>query len=239
VKAIQKRDLLVKEILKPMLKQAGFKTKKLNWWKELEDGYLFITMKNSIFNSPETGCSFCFQFSASYKGDIREKLENQWIYNQSDCIEEPEFLPYMGYLAPNRDGLRGYQIDGYRNGQPLDIPIEEIFVRVKEDFEIHILPHLTQIQCVRDFYNLKEMLRERQDTKENNLLNFYSMMHLLCCDEVNLQHAVQIYEGCLLPPEYIRSHYDWLDVIAHNSAFPQLDAREFIEKILLMHENFV
>lgn len=234
MKAVEKRDLLVKEIIKPMLKEAGFKTKKFNWWKELKDGYLFITMKNSMFNSPETGCSFSFQFSASYKSDICDKIENQWIYNQRDCMEEPEFLPHMGYLAPNRRGLCGYQIDGYRNNQPLDIPIEEIFTQIKEDFEIHILPHVTQIQEVQDFYDLKERLTKRQDTMENNLLNFYSLMHPLCCYEGNLPHAVQIYRDRALSPEYIRSHYDWLAVIARNSAFPELDAREFIETVITM-----
>lgn len=237
MKAVEKRDLLVKEILKPLLKEAGFKTKRLYWWKDLEDGRLFIYMKNSMFNSPETGCSFCFQFSASFKGDICEKIELQCINNQRDCIEERAFLPHEGYLSPNRAGLCGYQIDGYRNYQPLDIPIEEIFTQIKEDFEIHILPHLAQIQCVQDFYNLKEMLKKEQNTKENLLLNFYSLMHPLCCDEINLPHAIQIYKDRALPPEYIRSHYDWLAVIAHNSRFPDLDARGFIEKVIAMCES--
>lgn len=51
MKAIEKRDLLVKGVLKPLLKEAGFKTKKSIWWKELEDGYLFMYMKNSQFNT--------------------------------------------------------------------------------------------------------------------------------------------------------------------------------------------
>lgn len=233
MKAVQKRDLLVKEILKPMLKEAGFKTKKLNWWKELEDGYLFVSMKNSMFNSQETGCDFCFQFSASYKGDICEKIENQWIYNQRDCIEERAFLPHLGYLAPNRGGL-GYRIDGYRNYQLSDIPIEKIFTQIKEDFEIYILPHVIQIHCVRDFNDLKEKLRNSFGTKENRLLSFYSMMQSLCCDDGNLPHSVQIQKEYALTAEDIRSHYDWLAVIAHNSAFPETDARDFIEKVLLM-----
>lgn len=232
MKAVEKRDLLVKEILKPMLKEAGFKTKKMYWWKELKDGCLYIYMKNSMFNIPETGCSFCFQFSASYKGDICENVEYQCIRNQSNCMEERLFLPHMGYLEPNRNGLEGYRIDGYRNYQLADIPIEEIFTQIKNDFEIHILPHMTQIQCVQDFYDLKEVLERRQDTEENRLLNFYSMMHFLCCNEDNLPHARQLYKDCLLPAEYIRSHYDWLAVIAQNSAFPELDSREFIEKLL-------
>jgi len=238
MKAVQKRDLLVKEVLKPLLKEAGFKTKKTNWWKELEDGYLFIYMKKSQFNSQETGCDFCFQFSASYKEDIRDKIENQWIYNQRDCVEERDFLPYWGYLSPNRTGL-GYRIDGYRNYQPLDIPIEEILTQIKEDFEIHILPHVTQMQSVKDFTVLKEMLREKRETKENRLLSFYSLMQSFCCDEGNLQHVMPIYRECALTEDDIRSHYDWLDIIAHNSAFPDMNAKEFIERVLVMDSNDV
>lgn len=40
MKPNEKRDMVVKEILKPMFKNAGFKCKGMNWWKELEDGYL-------------------------------------------------------------------------------------------------------------------------------------------------------------------------------------------------------
>ena len=41
MKAVEKRNLLVKELLAPMLKEAGFHKKGMNWWKELEDGYEF------------------------------------------------------------------------------------------------------------------------------------------------------------------------------------------------------
>lgn len=238
MKAVEKRDLLVKELIKPLLKAAGFKTKKTTWWKELEDGYLFVYMKNSHFNSQETGCNFCFQFSASYKEDICDKIEKQWIYNQLDCVEEQAFLPYGGYLSPNRDGL-GYRIDGYRNYQLLDIPIEDIFSQIKKDFEIHILPYVTQINKVKDFTDLKEALQKKDKTKENRILNFYSLMHMLCCHEGNLQPAMQIYRERELTAEDIRSHYEWLDIIAHNSAFPDMNAKEFIEKVLLMSSNGV
>lgn len=233
MRAVEKRDLLVKEVLKPLLKEAGFKTKKLNWWKELEDGYLFMTMKNSIFNSQETGCDFCFQFSASYKGDIRDKIENQWIYNQSDCIEERAFLPHMGYLSPNRDGL-GYRIDGYRNYQPVDVPVEEIIMQIKMDFEKYIMPYIMKIQRVSDFAVLKGTLQKSHATKENRLLRYYSVMQMLCCDEGNLQHALQVHKECSLTTEDIRSHYDWLGIIRNNSMFPDNDAEIFIEKVLLM-----
>ena len=50
LKAVQKRDLLVKEVLSPLLKEAGFYKKRMNWWKELEDGYPFISTQNSCYS---------------------------------------------------------------------------------------------------------------------------------------------------------------------------------------------
>ena len=229
--AVEKRNLFVKEVLKPMLKAAGFKVNKLNWWKELEDGYLFISMQNSRLNSETLGCCFWFHFSASHKDDIRDTIEKQWIYNQADDIREDAFLPHLGYLSPNRTS-RGYQIDGYKNHQPIDTPIEEVFAQIKNDFEIHIMPQIMHIQSVTEFYKLKEMLKKNYDAKENLLLRYYSIMHSLCCSDSNLSHAMQIQKDFALTAEEIRAHYDWLETIAQNSSFPDLDATAFIEKAL-------
>lgn len=158
MKAVEKRDVLVKEVIKPLLKSAGFKSKRLSWWKELEDGYIFIYMKNSQFNSQMTGCNFSFHFSASHKDDIRDKIENQWIYNQAESIGENAFLPHLGLLSPNRSGF-GYTIDGYQNYQPKDTPVEEIIAQIKNDFEVYIMPRVTQIQTVAEFKEMKEMLK--------------------------------------------------------------------------------
>lgn len=232
MKAVQKRDLLVKDVLKPMLKAAGFKSKRMSWWKELEDGYLFLYMKNSQFNCEMTGCSFCFQFSVSAKEEIRDKIENQWIYNQMNCIEEKAFLPHLGYLSPNRSML-GYKIDGYRNYQPTDVPAEEILAQIKNDFETYIMPHIMQIQNVKGFEELKVKVRENFGTKEDRLLRYYSLMHMSGCSDSNLQRAVQLQKEFDLTAEDIRSHYDWLEIIEQNSEFP-MRAKPFIEKALMM-----
>lgn len=47
---IEKRNMVVKEVITPVLKQAGFKKSGLSWWMELEDCYLIIRMRN-IFKS--------------------------------------------------------------------------------------------------------------------------------------------------------------------------------------------
>lgn len=233
MKAVEKRDLLVKEVLKPMLKEAGFKTKRTEWWKELEDGYLFIHMKNSHFNGEVTGCGFRFQISASYRDDVRDKLEKQWINNQRKCIKEDAFLPYLGQLSPNRDSL-GYRIDGYRNYKPADVPAEEILTQIRDDFESYIMPQIMQIKCVDDFDKIRTELRKKYDTKEDKLLRYYSAMHTMSCSDDNLPFAVQMQKQFELTAEDIRAHYDWLAIIAKNSEFPDVDARPYIEKALTL-----
>ena len=131
MRSSEKRDLVVKEVIKPLMKKAGFKCKRTDWWKELEDGFLFVHMKNSQFSGATTGIHFCFQFSASYKDELRDKVEKQWLYNQMSCMEEALFLPYCGYLAPNRTAS-GYRIDGYKNYLPTDVSVEEIMTQIRE-----------------------------------------------------------------------------------------------------------
>lgn len=78
---VEKRNMVVKEVLTPVLKQAGFKKSGLSWWIELEDCYLIIRMRNCRFNRGDTGINFEFQLSASAKKDMKGKPKDQWIYN--------------------------------------------------------------------------------------------------------------------------------------------------------------
>lgn len=79
---IEKRNMVVTEVITPVLKQAGFKKSGLSWWMELEDSCLIIRMRNSRFNRGDTGINFDFQLSASAKKDMQGKPKDQWIYNQ-------------------------------------------------------------------------------------------------------------------------------------------------------------
>ena len=109
-----------------------------------------------------------------------------------------------------------------------------MFAQVKNDFDIYIMPRIMHIQSVMEFYQLKEMLKKNYDAKENLLLRYYGIMHSLCCSDSNLPHAMQIQKDFSLTAEEIRAHYDWLETIAQNSSFPNLDATAFIEKALSM-----
>lgn len=232
MKPTQKRDILVKQMLKPLLKASGFKNSGLSWWKELEYCWLFIYMKNSRWNGIATGATFEFIISVSGKDEIREKPANQWLYNHH-TLKQSDFLPYCGYLASHME-TTGYKIDGYRSYLPTDEPLEEIIAQVQGDFENYILPALARIHTKEDWERLYEERRAAGQTAENRLLRYYSLAHMLCCSESNIPELIQIQHNFALTAAEITSRFDWLETIRQNSALPHLDARPFILKTLEM-----
>lgn len=226
MKPTEKRDILVKQMLKPLLKENGFKSSGYSWWKELEDSWLFIHMKNSRWNGMGTGANFQFRISVSGKDDIKGKLADQWMCNRS-YLSQDDFLPYWGRLAPRMTEL-GYKIDGYRNYLPLDEPLDEIIEQVRGDFADHILPELEPLRTKAGWEILYQEKCTARETVENRLLRYYSSAHMLAASESNIPALILTQTSLALTPEEITSHFDWLEIIQHHSSLPCLDAKEFI-----------
>ncbi|MDE7250912.1 MAG: DUF4304 domain-containing protein [Lachnospiraceae bacterium] len=143
MKPTEKRNVLVKQMLRPLLKSRGFQSSGNTWWRELKDGWLIIHMQNSRWNGSATGANFNFQISVSSKNEIVDKLKNQWRHNLINDLCGTDFLPYCGYLSPHMTPF-GYQIDGYRNGMPSDDPLDEFIEQVRGDFETLFYQLLTK-----------------------------------------------------------------------------------------------
>ncbi len=77
MKPVKKRDILVKQVIKPLLKKYGFSTSGLDCHRETDDSYIIIHMKNSQFNDINVGVRFTFIINAVKKSEIREKITNQ------------------------------------------------------------------------------------------------------------------------------------------------------------------
>ena len=60
MKSVEKRDKLVKEIIKPMMKEEGYKCFRNTWYSQREDCYVVVHMQNSMFNGEITGIRFRF-----------------------------------------------------------------------------------------------------------------------------------------------------------------------------------
>lgn len=227
LKPTEKRDFVVKQVIKPLLKKYGFTTSGLDWHRAIDDSYIIIHMMNSQFNSIATGTSFRFHISVSKKGEIRDKLSKQWMYNQSCDLKQFDFLPYCGMLSPYYFGDM-YQIDGYKNYLPSDTPVEDICAQIEEDFGKYILPKLCELRSYEDFLDLRTQKLKRYHEKEIQLLQYYYAAQS-CALELSgnaYQRLVSIRKELQLSREDIASHLEWLDICRENSAFTKVDAKE-------------
>ena len=227
----EKRDIVVKQVIKPLLKKHGFTTSGMDWRRGIEDGYVIIHMMNSQFNDIYTGVSFRFHISAVKKDEIRDKLSNQWIYNQTCDLRQFAFLPYCGMLSPYYSGDM-YTIDGYKNYLPSDTPVEEICGQIGVDFEKYILPELCKVQCYDDFMQLHDEKLERYKEKEMRLLRYYyaAQQSALWSKDSDYERLAALKKELELSAEDISSHLEWLDVCRKNSHFTKVDAKEIAMK---------
>lgn len=232
MKPSHKRDLVVREVVKPLLKSEGFKTSRQDWWKELDDCWLMIHMTNSQFNDFAMGTSFRFQMSASKKEEIQGEIANQWIYNQFDSLTQFDFLPYCGLLSPYYSSDM-YKIDGYKNYLPSDEPIENILAQIGEDFADYILPDLAKINTFKDWERLRKEKRMLREHKDIRLLSYY---HLACMLDWNFagthSNMIKYQKEFELTADDIKAHFNWLEAIEKNSAFPNLSHKSYILELL-------
>ena len=231
LKPTEKRNLVVKQSIKPLLKSYGYSVSGVDWRRELEDAYLIIHMINSQFNSIVTGANFRFHISAAKKEEIKGKLSDEWMYHQGEELNQFDFLPYCGMLSPYYSGGM-YQIDGYKNFLPSDTPVEKICRQIEEDFGSCILPELAEVSCYHDFQLLRERKRKARGAKEIFLLRYYYMAQRWAADFTGqgMEHLKRAAEEMKLSREDILSHMEWLEICRENSDFPGFDAREFVRK---------
>lgn len=227
MRPVKKRDILVKEVIKPLLKKYGFTTSGLDWRRQLEDSYMIIHMVNSQFNGISTGVSFRFHISVTKKDEIRDKVSNQWIYNQTCDLRQFDFLPYCGMLSPYYSGDM-YQIDGYKNYLPTDTPVEKICRQIGEDFEKYILPELCKVQSYEDYLELRARIQKRYEEKDIRLLRYYYTAQHNALDRSGNGYGTLVEFGkkMRLTAADVASHLEWLDVCRENSHFTKVDAKE-------------
>lgn len=227
LKPVEKRNIVVKQVIKPLLKTFGFSSGGLDWRREIDDSYLIIHMMNSQFNSIATGVSFRFHISASKKDTIKNHVSNQWAYNQGCDLNQFSFLPYCGMFSQYYSGSM-YCIDGYKNYLASNSPIEDICRQLGEDFGKYILPELCEIKTYEDFLDLRVQKLKRYDEKEIRLLQYFyavqsSAMEMSGKARDNL---ISLREKLELNVEDIAAHIKWLDVIRNNFPFTKVDAKE-------------
>lgn len=231
MKPAEKRDVLIKQVIKPLLKKYGFSTSGSDWRRETDDAYIFIHLQK-MHSDIVTGACFYIHISASKKEEIVEKLSNQWMYNRLACNLSPfDFLPYCGLLSAY-NGADWYQIDGYKNYLPTDTPIEDICRQIGEDFDKYILPELSAIKSYEDFMDLRAQKLKRHEEKEIRLLKYYhaAQWSAISLGESAFSNLVKSRKELGLSVEDITSHLEWLDICRENFTFTKVDAKELAIK---------
>lgn len=226
LKPVEKRNAVVKQVIKPLLKKYGFSTGGFDWRREMDDSYLIIHMMNSQFNSISTGASFRFHISAVKKDGISDQLSNQWAYHQGCELKQFSFLPYCGMLSPYYSGDM-YCIDGYKNYLPTDTPLEDICRQIGEDFGVYILPELYALKTYEDFLTLRVQKLNRYEEKEIRLLQYYYAVQSSATElsGSGRKSLKGLREQLKLSAEDIAAHLEWFDVIQNNFPFTKVNAK--------------
>lgn len=174
VSAKEKRKQVVRQVIKPLLKEAGFRTKGNRWKRGLEDGWLLIHLINGSYGS-DFECEFELNFGAFTKEKIGDTDPDRfWIHGKS--LYQSDFLPYYGAFTPFANSQR-YYIRNYfdrANSGYIDIPVESYIDQVRKDLETYVLPRLAQVKRVADWEAIwKEKWDESQSQEDRWLLRYY------------------------------------------------------------------
>jgi hypothetical protein len=143
--AKEKQNMIIKNIIKPLLKQQGYKNKGNNYRKEEEQFYKVITLQNFSWNSSDD-VEFCFNFGILVKDiDLPFKLpENFGAQHCHIQLREGCFLPDFREKGQFRN--RGYyniKSDTYEIG----------FANViEEDFRKYILVDFDNLKTLDDCF---------------------------------------------------------------------------------------
>lgn len=148
----EKKDYLLKEVIKPQFKNAGYQVAGINFYSMRYDCCLAVRIHSSQFNSASNGFGFWFKITTFPKDVSKEILKGEFL---GEVFTERELLPDCGYLHPYRD-TRGYLFAPYKNGSPQDMDLEDIRKHINDDLCQYILPQLEAIKTFDDWERQKE-----------------------------------------------------------------------------------
>lgn len=174
----EKKDYLLKEVIKSQFKSAGYQMAGQNYYSMREDCCLAIRVHSSRFNSAATGFGFWFKITTFPKDVSKETLKGEFF---GEVFTERELLPDCGFLHPYRGGI-GYLIDPYKNGIPQDMDLGDIEKKIRDDLCQYILPKLESIKTFSDWERQKEENFQRFTSLRVKLLRYFSSVQMQYLD---------------------------------------------------------
>lgn len=221
----QQKQLVIKEVVKKHLKEAGFKSVGQTFYSVRNDICLAVNIYSSQFNSFYTGYTFTLRINA-FPADT-EKNELRVI---NEDITESGFLPKFGFLHPYHNVL-GYTIGGYRDYKPKVQKYEDIRDCIDNDFRQYIMPGLQKIQCRDDYNKCKEEICRFNYSKEVCILRFYTVIQMGANIHPKYDLA-DFFDNWHITAEDVRANRALYDQVREWSALPNFDQWDYLMKVL-------
>jgi hypothetical protein len=92
ITAKDKQLVIIKTVLKPILKNHGYKTEGLTFWKDQGKFFIIINLQNFSWNS-KNSVDFCFNIGIALISKLKDPQKKKANYH--DCVaftREPAFL---------------------------------------------------------------------------------------------------------------------------------------------------
>ena len=164
--AKDKQTDFIKFFLKPTLKEWGYQTSGLTWWKDKGEFFNVINLQNYSCNTKEN-VDFRFNIGVALKATVKDEKKRKATYHDlSVHLDEGAFLPDRKNRKFGNN--QGYSITGATD-------LKEFTESLKTDFESYILPELEKINSLEEcliFYGQFEFWGERlkNDIEKHNLI---------------------------------------------------------------------
>ncbi|MEZ0543187.1 DUF4304 domain-containing protein [Fibrella arboris] len=145
--AKEKQTEFIKSYLKPTLKQHGYQTSGLTWWKDRGDFFNVINLQNYSWNLSNS-VHFRFNIGMALKATVRNEHKKKVTYHDLIThIDEGVFLPDR--INRKFGNNLGYSIE-------VETILNEFISVLKIDFENYIIPGLGKFESLDDWLRFYE-----------------------------------------------------------------------------------
>ena len=203
--AKEKKNRIIKEIIKPLFQSAGYKVKGNMIFKECQDCSITIYLQSSAFNNEITG--YVFWFNIGVTEEDATELSDEYIVE--DSINEAYFLPDFGSLHPYRNQL-GYCIGGSMRPRNIHQEYEEIANRIQSDLNTYLIPKLNLVHTIHEWRELVEQLDSQRASKRNSLIAFFEIACMLACSDTNMNELTKLLEEAKFTKQEVIDNTDLL-----------------------------
>lgn len=226
----EKKNRILKEVIKPLIKSAGYKCGGPTFYRECQECYVIINLQSSQFNNVEMGFNFWFNIGVLDKKEVVDINDVKKSYGGNSPTREETFLPDNGLLHPYRSN--GYTIGGIKNGQPIVTDYDDAAARISSDISQYILPRLDLVQNLEDWDKLLEELIELNNNKRNHLLSFFYGATMLACSFSNKKFLEEFIDNGRINKQDILENMNLLQEVLKYTGNNEEEVKEFIMHVL-------